>query len=140
MLEDYKAFWQYYIDFKGESTRQNFWVPMIIHIIVVFVVALLGLMSFLTGVVALSATLFALIGLLLLATIIPTIALTVRRFHDAGRTTRSALILIIVMLLSWFAFDLSRHDALAIVFALIMLICFILLLITTLRPTKQDSR
>ena len=102
-------------------------------------VAVLGLVSFLAGSILLSALLFGLIGLFMLATIIPTITLTMRRFHDAGRQPRMAFILCIVTIVGAIAFDLSRHDGLAIFFALIIFICLILILIETLRPSTQSA-
>ncbi|MCI2802605.1 DUF805 domain-containing protein [Staphylococcus pettenkoferi] len=139
MIEGYKAFWQNYINYKDKTSRQHFWTPIILHIIAIFVVAVLGLISFLAGSILLSALLFGLVGLFMLATIIPTITLTMRRFHDAGRQPRMAFILCIVTIVGAIAFDLSRHDGLAIFFALIIFICLILILIETLRPSTQGS-
>ena len=139
MIEGYKAFWQNYINYKDKTSRQHFWTPIILHVIAIFVVAVLGLVSFLAGSILLSALLFGLIGLFMLATIIPTITLTMRRFHDAGRQPRMAFILCIVTIVGAIAFDLSRHDGLAIFFALIIFICLILILIETLRPSTQGS-
>lgn len=139
MIEGYKAFWQNYINYKDKTSRQHFWTPIILHIIAIFVIAVLGLVSFLAGSILLSALLFGLIGLFMLATIIPTITLTMRRFHDAGRQPRMAFILCIVTVVGAIAFDLSRHDGLAIFFALIIFICLILILIETLRPSTQSS-
>ena len=139
MIEGYKAFWQNYINYKDKTSRQHFWTPIILHIIAIFVVAVLGFISFLAGSILLSALLFGLIGLFMLATIIPTITLTMRRFHDAGRQPRMAFILCIVTIVGAIAFDLSRHDGLAIFFGLIIFICLILILIETLRPSTQGS-
>lgn len=139
MIEGYKAFWQNYINYKDKTSRQHFWTPIILHIIAIFVVVVLGLISFLAGSILLSALLFGLVGLFMLATIIPTITLTMRRFHDAGRQPRMAFILCIVTIVGAIAFDLSRHDGLAIFFALIIFICLILILIETLRPSTQGS-
>lgn len=139
MIEGYKAFWQNYINYKDKASRQHFWTPIILHVIAIFVVAVLGLVSFLAGSILLSALLFGLIGLFMLATIIPTITLTMRRFHDAGRQPRMAFILSIVTIVGAIAFDLSRHDGLAIFFTLIIVICLILILIETLRPSTQGS-
>ena len=139
MIEGYKAFWQNYINYKDKTSRQHFWTPIILHIIAIFVVAVLGLISFLAGSILLSALLFGLVGLFMLATIIPTITLTMRRFHDAGRQPRMAFILCIVTIVGAIAFDLSRHDGLAIFFALIIFICLILILIETLIPSTQGS-
>lgn len=139
MIEGYKAFWQNYINYKDKTSRQHFRTPIILHIIAIFVVAVLGLISFLAGSILLSALLFGLVGLFMLATIIPTITLTMRRFHDAGRQPRMAFILCIVTIVGAIAFDLSRHDGLAIFFALIIFICLILILIETLRPSTQGS-
>ena len=94
MLEAYKDFWKRYVDFKGKSNRLQFWTPVLIHIIVVFVVALIGVISFITGAFIISAILSVLVGIFGLAIIVPMIAVTLRRFYDAGRKRLSAIILI----------------------------------------------
>ncbi|RIO82479.1 DUF805 domain-containing protein, partial [Staphylococcus gallinarum] len=108
MLEAYKDFWKRYVDFKGKSNRLQFWTPVLIHIIVVFVVALIGVISFITGAFIISAILSVLVGIFGLAIIVPMIAVTLRRFYDAGKKRLSAIILIAFSVLINITFDIVQ--------------------------------
>lgn len=139
MLEAYKDFWKRYVDFKGESNRLQFWTPVLIHIIVVFVVALIGVISFITGAFIISAILSALVGIFGLAIIVPMIAVTLRRFYDAGRKRLSAIILIAFSVLINITFDIVQINSVAISLNIIELISTILLIYVTLLPSKSTS-
>ncbi|MCD8900028.1 DUF805 domain-containing protein [Staphylococcus gallinarum] len=139
MLEAYKNFWKRYVDFKGKSNRLQFWTPVLIHIIVVFVVALIGVISFITGAFIISAILSALVGIFGLAIIVPMIAVTLRRFYDAGRKRLSAIILIAFSVLINITFDIVQINSVAISLNIIELISTILLIYVTLLPSKSTS-
>ena len=84
MLEAYKNFWKGYVDFKGRSTRSDYWWTVLCHVIVYFVLGIL------TGIAGgrNSGGLAALFGTLALiysfAIIVPSLALEVRRLRDAN--------------------------------------------------------
>ena len=139
MLEAYKDFWKRYVDFKGKSNRLQFWTPVLIHIIVVFVVALIGVISFITGAFIISAILSALVGIFGLAIIVPMIAVTLRRFYDAGRKRLSAIILIAFSVLINITFDIVQINSVAISLNIIELISTILLIYVTLLSSKSTS-
>ncbi|RIP37304.1 DUF805 domain-containing protein [Staphylococcus gallinarum] len=139
MLEAYKDFWKRYVDFKGKSNRLQFWTPVLIHIIVVFIVALIGIISFITGAFIISAILSALVGIFGLAIIVPMIAVTLRRFYDAGRRRLSAIILIAFSVLINIIFDIVQINGLAISLNIIELISTIILIYVTLLPSKSTS-
>ncbi|RIM39503.1 DUF805 domain-containing protein, partial [Staphylococcus cohnii] len=63
MIEAYKDYWKRYIDFKGKSNRLEFWTPVLVHIISIFIIALIGAFSFIVGIFIVAAVLSALIGL-----------------------------------------------------------------------------
>lgn len=139
MLEAYKDFWKRYVDFKGKSNRLQFWTLVLIHIIVVFVVALIGVISFITGAFIISAILSVLVGIFGLAIIVPMIAVTLRRFYDAGRKRLSAIILIAFSVLINITFDIVQINSVAISLNIIELISTILLIYVTLLPSKSTS-
>lgn len=139
MLEAYKDFWKRYVDFKGKSNRLQFWTPVLIHIIVVFVVALIGVISFITGAFIISAILSVLVGIFGLAIIVPMIAVTLRSFYDAGRKRLSAIILIAFSVLINITFDIVQINSVAISLNIIELISTILLIYVTLLPSKSTS-
>ncbi len=80
-----------YCTFEGRAGRPEYWFAALGSIIVSFLALLLGVAIFL-GVLALDETigaavgigLLVLLGIALVLTIIPNIAVTVRRLHDAG--------------------------------------------------------
>lgn len=78
-----KAIKDNYANFQGRARRQEFWMFYLFHIIFIFVFAFLGgMMSAGTD----SGIPFILIGVYFLATLIPYIALAVRRLHDTGKS------------------------------------------------------
>lgn len=66
----------HYAVFEGRARRSEFWYFQLFHFVVVFV---LGALSF-TGFLA------TLLGLYMLASLIPNIAVCWRRFHDIGKS------------------------------------------------------
>lgn len=91
-MDSYTKYWKGYTDFKGRSSQQDFWVPILINL-AVSVGLLVAVVCSMTTVVAsnlLSSTVFCLfVGLLVgwkLARLVPDAAVIVRRTHDVGLT------------------------------------------------------
>lgn len=91
-MNSYAKYWKGYTDFKGRSSQQDFWVPILINL-AVSVGLLAAVVTSMTTVVAsnlLSSTVFCLfVGLLVgwkLARLVPDAAVIVRRTHDVGLT------------------------------------------------------
>ena len=91
MIEAYKKFWKGYVDFTGRSTPSDYWFACSAHVLIFFAYYLLDAvferMVSATG----SMDVFTISVILLLiffaygiATVLPGIALTVRRLRDAG--------------------------------------------------------
>ena len=99
MIEAYKDFWKKYIDFQSKSNRLEFWTPVLIHIVSIFIVAIIGVIAFISGAFIVATILSILVGIFVLAMIIPMFAITLRRFYDAGRRRTSAIILIAVSII-----------------------------------------
>lgn len=96
MIKAYKQFWKKYFNFKGVSTRSEFWWVFLINSLIslVFIVAFGGV-ALVTGIVTghgpKEVGIAAIIGLIVavvyyIAAIIPTISLHFRRYRDAGVT------------------------------------------------------
>jgi uncharacterized membrane protein YhaH (DUF805 family) len=66
-----------YADFSGRATRTQYWMFILIYMIIYFV--LVAIDSFVLGMPALSS-------IFTLASIIPSISIAARRLHDTGRT------------------------------------------------------
>ncbi|GAA6821197.1 hypothetical protein HpBTM60_16020 [Helicobacter pylori] len=137
MINAYKDFWKRYVDFTNKSNRQEFWIPVLTHIIIIFVVAIIGMVAFIAGSFVIGAVLSAVVGIFALANIIPMIALTMRRFYDAGRKRMTALILIILSLVLDVSFDIVQVNGVAIFFNIVTFICTIILIVIALLPSKQ---
>ena len=81
-----------YAVFDGRARRQEYWMFILFNIIIT---AVLALIDSLIGTVIRQAGFGLLQGLYDLAVLIPSIALTVRRLHDTGRTGWWILIVLI---------------------------------------------
>jgi len=64
------------------------------------------------------------------------IAVTLRRFYDAGRKRMTAIILIALSIVVNISFDIIQINSIAISLNIISLICTIMLIIETLLATK----
>lgn len=96
MIEAYKNFWSHYFDFKSQSSRSDFWwvylINMIIDVIGIFSLGLaFAIMMIAADTKRPDFASIMIIGAILLvygaykiATIIPFIALSVRRIRDTG--------------------------------------------------------
>lgn len=86
MGESFIRFWKKYAVFKGRASRGEFWWWVLCNIIIVFAISLLfGLLGAIAGHSASYATLRisrVVTGLWSLATLVPNLALSVRRMHD----------------------------------------------------------
>ena len=91
MIEAYKKFWKGYVDFKGRSTRSDYWFAVLAHILVIWAIGILagifigandGNVEGPLGTIAILLVLAMLIyGL---AIVLPFTAIQVRRLRTAG--------------------------------------------------------
>jgi len=137
MVEAYKDFWKKYIDFQGKSNRLEFWTPVLIHIIFVFIVAIIGIICFVTGVFTIAAIISAIVGVFVLAMVVPMFAVTLRRFYDAGRKRSTAILLIGITIVVNILFDMIQINSIAVMLNVIAWICTIILIIETLLPSRR---
>ena len=139
MIEAYKEFWKKYIDFQSKSNRLEFWTPVLIHIVSIFIVAIIGVIAFISGAFIVATILSVLVGIFVLAMIIPMFAVTLRRFYDAGRRRTSAIILIAVSIIVNISFDMIQINSIAIILNVIAWICTIILIVETLLPSRNEA-
>ena len=89
MIEAYKKFWKGYDDFTGRSTSSDYWFAYSAHVLIFFASYLLLAVFQRMAVDELSLLTNEVIFLLIffaygIATVLPGIAITVRRLRDAG--------------------------------------------------------
>ena len=91
MIEAYKKFWKGYVDFEGRSTRSDYWFAYLANMLTV--ITFYVLLAIFGGIASATESSFlAVISFIILfiffafgiAAILPGIAVTVRRFRDAG--------------------------------------------------------
>ncbi len=74
-----------YADFNGRARRKEFWMFILVFFIIYIALAIVGaILGSIAG--FLGAIVYIAIGLLCLAVIVPSIALTVRRMHDVNKS------------------------------------------------------
>ena len=89
MIEAYKKFWKGYVDFTGRSTPSDYWFAYSAHVLIFFASSLLLAVFQRMAVDELSLLTNEVIFLLIffaygIATVLPGLAITVRRLRDAG--------------------------------------------------------
>ena len=91
MIEAYKKFWKGYVDFTGRSTPSDYWFAFSAHVLIFFAYLLLdGVFERILSTTGSRAVFTISLYLLLIffaygvATVLPGIAITVRRLRDAG--------------------------------------------------------
>ena len=93
MLEAYKKFFTNYANFKGCSSRSDFWYVVLCNYILVPLVI---------GVVCniLHLNSWAVEGIYGLIILIPSLAITVRRLHDANKSG-ACILLVLIPMVGW---------------------------------------
>ena len=106
-----------YATFSGRASRSEYWWAYLGYFVIATVLQIFALVGGIilidAGQLALLPTLIALVGIF--ALIIPTIAVSVRRMHDTGKSGWMLLILIIpcigfILWIVWMVEDGQAHD------------------------------
>ncbi|MEJ0002147.1 MAG: DUF805 domain-containing protein [bacterium] len=90
-MEYYKMFWQKYSDFRSRSTRTEYWMFILCNFIVGIAIGIIEGMLRLKGPYGIGIITI----LYTIASIVPSIALTVRRLHDTSHSGWWALICLV---------------------------------------------
>ena len=91
MIEAYKKFWKGYVDFEGRSTRSDYWFVVLASFLLIMALYIAAIIFAVAGrnqpgsLPNIIAYIFLiLIILYAFATILPSLAIQVRRLRDAG--------------------------------------------------------
>ncbi|WP_247749566.1 DUF805 domain-containing protein [Pseudoalteromonas viridis] len=112
MFDIYLSALKKYAVFNGRARRKEYWLFMLCNIIVTIV---LGLVDMTLGLYSEESGFGLLSGLYALAVIIPSIALSIRRLHDTGRSGWWILISLVpvigpLVLLVFYVMDSTPGD------------------------------
>lgn len=82
MVEAYKKFWRNYTNFSGRSTVSDYWFVFLANVIIGFVI------GFIDGLMGESAIQISNVVVIIytIATLIPSLALSIRRLHDTNKS------------------------------------------------------
>ena len=154
MFTAYKKFWTHYADFEGKSTRSDYWWSVLCNALITLPFGIIAFGSIMTAIFSaiqqaayyeggsgfdpsvfiagLGSTFFILILLSLfgIATLVPNLAIIVRRLRDAGYHWAFIFLYVGPMLLMWV-------PILNILAAVAMLPCSIALIVLLCMPTKE---
>lgn len=154
MFTAYKKFWTHYADFEGKSTRSDYWWSVLCNALITLPFGIIAVGSIMTAIFSaiqqaayyeggsgfdpsvfiagLGSTFFILILLSLfgIATLVPNLAIIVRRLRDAGYHWAFIFLYVGPMLLMWV-------PILNILAAVAMLPCSIALIVLLCMPTKE---
>lgn len=118
-MKEFILFFKRAFDFKGRSTRKEYWIPLVILLILVAVFAFVfGIISGVSGWSMEEALTYyyVIVGIFSLLILIPDMSLTVRRLHDHN-------------LSGWFY-----------LLALIPGVAFIAMIVIGVLPTKEPNK
>lgn len=78
-MEMYKEFWMKIVDFDSKSNRREFWIPVLIHAIVLSVLQVISFFDDNTTIMIVSLLFTVIIW-------VPSFSVMIRRFNDTGKS------------------------------------------------------
>lgn len=100
-MQHYKNYWRGFSDFDGQSSRKDFWIPILINLVISIALLIIMIGSFaawfipFSGGIWLTGVSLAVLFVWCVIRIVPNAAVLVRRFHDVGLVGWLAIILFI---------------------------------------------
>jgi len=157
MTEAFSSFWSNYANFRGRSSRSEYWFWQLWLFIIFFGSGLLAFIPVVNIIVGIASLVFW------LAVVIPNISLSVRRLHDTGRRwywllvpflpTLIAAVFAAILLIQMgsasssfysnssqmYEMLLASFGAYAVIIAIIQVVCFIAWIVLMCLPTSPDA-
>lgn len=137
MMYHYTSFWKRYFDFRGASTRKEYWIPMIINYLILFILSMGMLLTKDVSEVLVNA-IITILTLFVVVIVIPSIAIHFRRFHDAGKKDTMLIVYYIFSVISGVMSDFD--NPIAIIVNVLWLIIALYVLVITLLPSQHVSK
>ncbi|WP_104696951.1 MULTISPECIES: DUF805 domain-containing protein [unclassified Helicobacter] len=136
MWDAYKRLWAYSIDFKGTSTRSDFWYALLFHLLLanVFVV-----LSIILNNASTPDGILRIYNIYSLATFIPFLSLLIRRFRDAGFSFWWVVISFLIDFIIFYYLYHLENPSLPSGLAFLFLAYKIFILIVLMLPSKKST-
>jgi uncharacterized membrane protein YhaH (DUF805 family) len=83
-MNEYLTVWQKFAEFSGRARRQEYWMFILFHLIIVFAAAFV--LSIIDSMVFGTPVLTYLLYVYAAAVLVPALAVSVRRLHDTGKS------------------------------------------------------
>lgn len=104
LFDWYKKCLSNYANFDGRARRKEFWYFTLVYTLIVFLTIIIDVVLKTRGIVT---------GIFILAMIVPSISVAVRRLHDTGRSGWFYLIQMVpvvgpILVLIWFATETNK--------------------------------
>jgi uncharacterized membrane protein YhaH (DUF805 family) len=108
-MDWYLMVWSKFAQFDGRSRRTEYWMFVLFNFLIVIALAIVGGLgfAFIDHASGIGAVLFVPMGLYILATIIPGLAVSVRRLHDSGKSGWLLLLLSVLGIIPLIGFIAS---------------------------------
>jgi len=94
-MDWYLMVWRRYAEFEGRSRRTEYWMFTLFNVLALLALALIGGVGLATA-REFGVFFFVLFGVYVLAAIIPSFSVAVRRFHDTGKSGWLLLLLMVL--------------------------------------------
>lgn len=156
MIEAYQLFWKNFFKIKGRSRRREFWWPLLINTILTSIIS--GIVYGITRIMPHSDVIYNIVMVIInIAILIGTFTVTVRRFHDIGKTMILPCIFFVISLYAMYIdymndngnifspFEIQNHALNMIVSMITLILAFleivfsIITLIYCVRNSQKDS-
>lgn len=115
LIEGFKLFWTRALDFRGRSSRSEFWWGVLgnsVIMVALIVLLVVSLTCLSTPINAFSITMIVLFALFCVVEFIPSLSLMIRRMHDIGKSGYYILVLLIPVLgYFWYMYLVTRPSA-----------------------------
>ncbi|URL60914.1 DUF805 domain-containing protein [uncultured bacterium] len=143
LFKAYQLFWKNYFNFKGNSSRTEYWWPFMWNWLIRFVFLIWALVGHLKGEPHVELTGLVLLLAYCLVALIPCISITIRRYRNAGI---SVYWIFLTYVAPW-VLQAIVHESVGKTWLRIIIentsaflefICFICAIVLALFPTKHD--
>lgn len=85
-MEWYVMVWQRYAQFSGRSRRKEYWMFTLVHSILFLLLYGVGVVALMNHNLVAGGALILLFAIYVLASLVPTLAVSVRRLHDINKS------------------------------------------------------